>query len=132
MRLLSFALLLVVACGDDDGDDDDDMIADAGDGATDAPRDVISEIMDDAASDAIDDVASDAMDAMRDAPMRGEIPCGDELTCGADQYCVNVCDCCGAPPPPDSGIEFSSHYECRACVQPSDCEGDRMRDEPCA
>ena len=70
----------------------------------------------------------------------GEIPCGD-TTCGADEYCVNQCDCCG-----DGSGPLRSHTECRplpvTCNSEDICECDgiygscnadtRSVDIPCA
>jgi hypothetical protein len=56
------------------------------------------------------------------------IPCG-ELTCGADQYCANVCDCCGSPPVDPSDLR--GHYECRPCEFGA-CTVNRYAEIPCA
>lgn len=104
LLLLLFAL---VACGDDDT-------------ALDASQD--------SGADA-DDAASDAADDADDGSTNGPIACGEDLTCEADEKCVNVCDCCGAFIP--DGGEAASHFECRPC-EGGVCTGSRQENVPCA
>jgi len=55
------------------------------------------------------------------------IPCGD-LTCGPNEYCAHVCDCCGILI--DGAVE-SSHEECRPCDGDA-CPYQRVASIPCA
>lgn len=58
---------------------------------------------------------------------QAEIACG-ALTCGSNEYCAHVCDCCGVA---SDGAVTSGHDECRPCDGAA-CPYMRVMSIPCA